>query len=89
MRLIEIEPFEIKKIATIKLTNYGNTLPISIIRTWEDYPGSSLIPDLLNVYTLATNQEFVVLGLGFHFGRMARQLFLVAQFLRVLMKIKS
>merc|ERR1719480_205215 len=62
-------------------TNDGDALPVSIISPREDDPGSSFVSDFLDVNSSPSNQELVVLWLGFHLHTNSTQLLLITQFL--------
>lgn len=54
-----------------------NDLTVGVVLAGEDDPGSSLVPHTLDIGTLASNEEFVMLGLGADLGDAAGQLLLV------------
>ena len=75
-----------KYVYTIYITDDHDALPILIIGSRKNNPGPGIVPDLLYVDTLPSNQELVVLGLGLDLDVMAGQLLLVAQFLQFLQR---
>ena len=55
----------------------GDDLAVLVLLPREDDPCSSLVPDLLHVRAVATDQELVVLGLGPNLRREGREGLLV------------